>query len=255
MPPSCLCPNNGTRGRRMRRSRVARRPRPGRRSQPKTGRRTRMRAGPRSMGRSFYGYKNHVNADAMHKLIRRYDVSDAAVHDSQKLDALLNKPTGLRMCSPTAPIARPRLRRGSRPAAFAVASTSARRAIIRSHGGRGSKPEEEQDSSSHRACVWSSADLSRQPAGAHDRHRQSASQDRIAEPRVQRPPPRDVGADSHSMREKSACAALNRTPSANGGALPASDHLSIAHRSAQADDHATKTLLFEVPLSIIGLAT
>ena len=27
----------------------------------------------------------------MHKLIRRYDVSDAAVHDSQKLDALLNK--------------------------------------------------------------------------------------------------------------------------------------------------------------------
>jgi len=42
-------------------------------------------------GRSFYGYKNHVNADATHKLIRRYDVSDAAVHDSQKLDGLLNK--------------------------------------------------------------------------------------------------------------------------------------------------------------------
>jgi IS5 family transposase len=42
-------------------------------------------------GRSFYGYKNHVNADAKHKLIRCYDVSDAAVHDSQKLDGLLNK--------------------------------------------------------------------------------------------------------------------------------------------------------------------
>ena len=51
------------------------------------------------------------------------------------------------------------------------------------------------------------------------------------------------------MREKSPCAALNRTPSANGGAVPASDHLSIARRSAQADDHATKTLLFEAPLS------
>jgi hypothetical protein len=50
------------------------------------------------------------------------------------------------------------------------------------------------------------------------------------------------------MREKLACAALNRTPSANGGAVPASDHLSIARRSAQADDHATKTLLFEVPI-------
>ena len=42
-------------------------------------------------GKSFYGYKNHVNADAKHKLIRRYEVSDAAVHDSQKLEGLLNK--------------------------------------------------------------------------------------------------------------------------------------------------------------------
>ena len=42
-------------------------------------------------GKSFYGYKNHVNADAKHKLIRRYDVSDASVHDSQTLDGLLNK--------------------------------------------------------------------------------------------------------------------------------------------------------------------
>ena len=41
-------------------------------------------------GKSFFGYKNHVNADAKHKLIRRYDVSDAAVHDSQKLDGLLH---------------------------------------------------------------------------------------------------------------------------------------------------------------------
>ena len=40
-------------------------------------------------GRSFFGYKNHVNADAKHKLIRRYEVTDAAVHDSQKLDELL----------------------------------------------------------------------------------------------------------------------------------------------------------------------
>jgi transposase, IS5 family len=41
--------------------------------------------------RSFFGYKNHVNADAKHKLIRRYEVTDAAVHDSQALDALLSK--------------------------------------------------------------------------------------------------------------------------------------------------------------------
>jgi len=42
-------------------------------------------------GKSFFGYKNHVNADARYKLIRRYAVSDAAIHDSQKLDGLLNK--------------------------------------------------------------------------------------------------------------------------------------------------------------------
>src|SRR3981081_516729 len=42
-------------------------------------------------GKSFFGYKNHVNADARHKLIRRYEVTDAAVHDSQALDALLTK--------------------------------------------------------------------------------------------------------------------------------------------------------------------
>jgi IS5 family transposase len=41
-------------------------------------------------GKSFYGYKNHVNADAKHKLIRQYDVTDASVHDSRTFDGLLN---------------------------------------------------------------------------------------------------------------------------------------------------------------------
>ena len=42
-------------------------------------------------GRSFFGYKNHLNADARHKLIRDYTVSDASEHDSQKLDELVNR--------------------------------------------------------------------------------------------------------------------------------------------------------------------
>ena len=46
---------------------------------------------PLLQSKSFYGYKNHVNADARHKLIRQYDVTDASVHDSQKFDGLLNK--------------------------------------------------------------------------------------------------------------------------------------------------------------------
>lgn len=42
-------------------------------------------------GKSYFGYKNHVNADARYKLIRRYSVSDASVHDSQRFDGLLTQ--------------------------------------------------------------------------------------------------------------------------------------------------------------------
>jgi len=46
-------------------------------------------------GVRHYGYKNHVNIDNQHKLIRRYTVTDAAVHDSQVLeDVLLARPAG-----------------------------------------------------------------------------------------------------------------------------------------------------------------
>lgn len=37
-----------------------------------------------------YGYKSHINADAAHKLIQRWEVTHAAVHDSQVLDVLLD---------------------------------------------------------------------------------------------------------------------------------------------------------------------
>jgi IS5 family transposase len=39
---------------------------------------------------SFYGYKNHVGVDKAHKLIRKWDATNAAVHDSQKLDDVLD---------------------------------------------------------------------------------------------------------------------------------------------------------------------
>src|SRR4051812_34568444 len=83
-------------------------------------------------GKSFFGYKNHVNADVRHKLIRRYEVTDAAVHDSQALDALLSKGNTSRpMCSLTAPIARPRSRRSSRLAAFGAVFIGADAATTR----------------------------------------------------------------------------------------------------------------------------
>ena len=42
-------------------------------------------------GKSYFGYKNHIGVDRKHKLIRRYADSDASVHDSQKLDELLDR--------------------------------------------------------------------------------------------------------------------------------------------------------------------
>ena len=41
-------------------------------------------------GKSHYGYKNHVSVDNEDKLIRRFDVTDASVHDSQVFDELVD---------------------------------------------------------------------------------------------------------------------------------------------------------------------
>ncbi len=38
-----------------------------------------------------YGYKNHINADEANKLVQSYAVSDAAVHDSQVFEELLDQ--------------------------------------------------------------------------------------------------------------------------------------------------------------------
>jgi IS5 family transposase len=40
---------------------------------------------------SYYGYKNHVKVDVKSKLIVKYEVTDASVHDSQVLDNLLDE--------------------------------------------------------------------------------------------------------------------------------------------------------------------
>jgi IS5 family transposase len=40
---------------------------------------------------SYYGYKNHIKLESKSKLITKYKVTDASVHDSQTLDELLEK--------------------------------------------------------------------------------------------------------------------------------------------------------------------
>ena len=37
-------------------------------------------------GKSFFGYKNHISVDVKHKLIRRFKVTSAEVHDSNVFD-------------------------------------------------------------------------------------------------------------------------------------------------------------------------
>ena len=41
-------------------------------------------------GKSHYGYKNHISVDRQHKIIRRYSVTPASVHDSQEFEGLLD---------------------------------------------------------------------------------------------------------------------------------------------------------------------
>ena len=126
-------------------------------------------------GRSFYGYKNHVNADAKHKLIRRYDVSDAAVHDSQKLDALLNK------ANTSADVFADSAYRSAETEARLKARGFRSRIHVRATRNHPLSQRQEEanrkksrDSSSHRACVRSAGDFSRE-AGSCGR---SASSER-----------------------------------------------------------------------------
>lgn len=42
-------------------------------------------------GQNYFGYKSHVNADAVHKLIRSYEVTHAAAADKHSLESLLLK--------------------------------------------------------------------------------------------------------------------------------------------------------------------
>jgi len=42
-------------------------------------------------GQNHYGYKNHINVDVKHKLIRDYEVTAASVHDSQVFEDLLDE--------------------------------------------------------------------------------------------------------------------------------------------------------------------
>ena len=42
-------------------------------------------------GKNYFGYKNHIEVDVQHKIIRDYKVTDASVHDSNVFEELLDE--------------------------------------------------------------------------------------------------------------------------------------------------------------------
>jgi transposase, IS5 family len=106
-------PISATGGTRTTRSRPARRDRIGRRPAMNAQKDKDARWTYR---KSFYDYKNHIGVDKSHK-IRKWDVTDPSVHDSQKLEQLLDQTnTGKEVWADSA-YARRRSRRGLRPRA------------------------------------------------------------------------------------------------------------------------------------------
>jgi IS5 family transposase len=89
-PQLCWCPSSATRRRRTSRSRPARCRRDGKSSPAKNAQKDKDARWTKKNDASFYGYKNHLGVDKAHKLIRKWDATDAAVHDSQKLDDVLD---------------------------------------------------------------------------------------------------------------------------------------------------------------------
>ena len=150
---------------------------------------------------SFYGYKNHIGVDKAHKLIRKWDATDAAVHDSQKLDDVLDPSnTGKEVWADSA--YRSVADRGAPageglaepyPPACRSQSSAVRAPGVGEHDAlEGARP--------CRACIRPPAELDGRQDRAHHRHRAGEVQDRDDEPRLQHPPAGSARADGGCAR-------------------------------------------------------
>ena len=148
---------------------------------------------------SFYGYKNHLGVDKGHKLIRKWDATDAAVHDSQKLDDLLDlsntgngvwadsgyradrgEPEGEGLAEPY-------------PPARCTQSSAVRAPEVGEHDAlEGARP--------CRARIRPAAELDGRQDCAHHWHRAGEVQDWHDEPRLQHPPAGSTRADGSCTR-------------------------------------------------------
>ena len=151
-------------------------------------------------GTSFFGYKNHVNVDRRHMLIRRYAVTDAAEHDSRQFDGLLRRGNTSRDVFGDSAYRSAGGRGAADGARLPQPHSFTRDARSSAVEGQGSgEPREEPHPRPHRACVRRAGDGARRPPGAHHRHRAGARQDRLAELRLQRPPAGHARTDGHRL--------------------------------------------------------
>ncbi|MGA7951445.1 MAG: transposase, partial [Thiobacillaceae bacterium] len=127
-------------------------------------------------GRSYFGYKNHVNADARHKLIRDYRVSDASEHDSQKLDELLTRGNTSRDVYADSAYRSAETEQKLKARGFRSRIQRAQSSTERS-GDRG-ELEEEHGAGAHRARVRRPGECARWATRPHDRYRACKDQDR-----------------------------------------------------------------------------
>ena len=151
-------------------------------------------------GRSFFGYKNHVNADAKHKLIRHYAVTDAAVHDSQELDGLLDKGNTCNDVFADSAYRSAKIESKLRASGY--------NSQIHRRGRRNHPLSLAQMRVNHARAGYalassmcsSAAERARRSDRANDWHRAGARQDRLAEPGLQHSPLGDAGTARHGMK-------------------------------------------------------
>ena len=193
-----------------------------------------------------------MNADAKHKLIRHYAVTDAAVHDSQGLDGLLD--TGNTCNDVFADSAYRSTKIEGRLRASGFKSRIHRRAT-RNHPLSNAQLKANRNRSKIRARIehvfGARRVLAGRPDRAHDRHRAGTRQDWLAEPGLQHSPPCDAGAHRHRMRVKSARSIRKGASSGQTAASLVENHARKPPSSALIANHASKPALFEVPFRLI----
>src|SRR6266436_3400421 len=208
---------------------------------------------------SFYGYKNHVGVDKAHKLIRKWDATDAAVHDSQKLDDVLDfSNTGKEVWADSA------YRSVQIEAGLKEKGLQSR--IHRRAARNCPLSERQKSANTTRSKVRARVEhVFRPPAGldgrqdrAHHRYRAGEIQDRDDEPRLQYPPAGSARAGGGCARlsaltggvRVASCKRTARSP-ARVKTVPIGDSLwhERCNRSFSQGRNRRKRVLFEVPMS------